>query len=134
SDNAEIGLQLIANALSAANLIEQRKPREVTYSVDDDRDPLAGRRFGCLFLSYSRGAGEPSVQSLIIPPAEYQPTRRYTLQMSHALRPVRYGRVLDQYNDWLWTVIAPLEPDGAATSRPSPKGDALGRRPVPRDF
>jgi len=117
ADNAEIGLQLIANTLAAANLIEQRKPRDATYSVDDDLDPLGGRRFGCLFLSYSRRPGEPAVQSLIIPPVEYQPSRRYTLQTSDALRPIRYGRVLEQYNDWLWTVIEPLEPDGAAANR-----------------
>ena len=117
ADNAEIGLQLIANTLAAANLIEQRKPRDATYSVDDDHDPLAGRRFGCLFLSYSRGVGEAAVQSLIIPPVEFKPSGRYTLQTSHALRPIRYGRVLEQYNDWVWTVIEPLEPDGGAANR-----------------
>ena len=86
ADNAEIGLQLIANTLTAANLIEQRKARDADYSVDGEHDPLAGRRFGCLFLSYSRRAGEPAVQSLIIPPVEYQSSRRYTLQAPHSLR------------------------------------------------
>jgi hypothetical protein len=119
ADNAEIGLQLIANTLTAANLIEQRKARDADYSVDGEQDPLSGRRFGCLFLSYSRRAGEPAVQSLIIPPVEYQPSRRYTLQAPHSLRAIRYGHVLEQHNDWVWTVIEPLEPDDAAATRAS---------------
>jgi hypothetical protein len=115
ADNAEIGLQLIANALTAAVLIEQRRTRDADYSVDGEHDPMSGRRFGCLFLSYSRRAGEPAVQSLIIPPVEYQPSRRYTLQTPHAQRTIRYGSLLEEYNDWVWTVIEPLDPDAAAT-------------------
>ena len=114
ADTAEIGLQLIANALTAANLIEERKLRDVNYSVNGEYDPMAGRRFGALFLSYSRRAGEPAAQSLIIPPVEYQPSRRYTLQTANSQHTIRYGRVLEQHNDWLWTVIEPLEPDAAA--------------------
>jgi hypothetical protein len=117
ADNAEIGLQLIANTLTAANLIEQRKARDADYSVDGEYDPMAGRRFGALFLSYSRRAGEPAVQSLIIPPVEYQPSRRYTLQTPNTQRTIRYGRVLEQHTDWLWTVIEPLE--GESGSRTS---------------
>ena len=119
ADNAEIGLQLIANTLTAANLIEQRRARDAGYSVDGEQDPHSGRRFGCLFLSYSRRPGEPVVQSLIIPPVEYQPSRRYTVQTPHSLRAIRYGRVLEQHNDWVWTVIEPFEPDGAAATRAS---------------
>ncbi|HVN35649.1 MAG TPA: hypothetical protein VMU96_10395 [Casimicrobiaceae bacterium] len=113
ADNAEIGLQLIANTLTAANLIEQRKAREGDYAVDGEYDPMAGRRFGALFLSYSRRAGEPPVRSLIIPPVEYQPSRRYTLQTPGSQLVIRYGRVLEQHHDWVWTVIEPLEVDGA---------------------
>ena len=117
ADNAEIGLQLIANTLTAANLIEQRKAREGDYAVDGEYDPMAGRRFGALSLSYSRRPGEPSVQSLIIPPVEYQPSRRYTLQTPGAQRQIRYGRVLEQHNDWVWTVIESLDADaGRATN------------------
>jgi hypothetical protein len=118
ADNAEIGLQLIANALTAAYVIERRKARDADYSVDGEYDPMAGRRFGALFLSYSRRAGEPAVQSLIIPPVEYQPSRRYTLQTVNAQRTIRYGRVLEQHNDWVWTVIEPLESDGAGSRAP----------------
>ena len=77
-------------------------------------DLMAGRRFGALCLSYSRRAGEPAAQSLIIPPVEYQPSRRYTLQTPSSQHTIRYGRVLEQHNDWLWTVIEPLEPEAAA--------------------
>ena len=118
ADNAEIGMQLIANTLTAAILIEQRKARDGDYAVDGHYDPVAGRRFAALFLSYSRRAGEPAVQSLIIPPVEYLPSRRYTLQTPNSQCTIRYGRVLEQHNDWLWTVIEPLEPDGAATRTP----------------
>jgi hypothetical protein len=114
ADNAEIGLQLIANTLTAANLIEQRKARDADYSVDGEYDPMAGRRFGALFLSFSRRAGEPAVQSLIIPPVEYQPTRRYTLQTPNTQRTIRYGRVLEQHTDWVWTVIEPLEAESGS--------------------
>jgi hypothetical protein len=114
ADNAEIGLQLIANTLMAANLIEQRKARDADYAVDGEYDPMAGRRFGALFLSYSRRAGEPAVQSLIIPPVEYQPSRRYTLQSPGSQLVIRYGRVLEQHIDWVWTVIEPIEAEGAA--------------------
>jgi hypothetical protein len=118
ADNAEIGLQLIANALTAANLVEQRRARSADYSVDGEYDPMAGRRFGALFLSYSRRSAEPAVQSLIIPPVEYQSSRRYTLRTPNAQRTIRYGRVLEQHIDWLWTVIEPLEPDGAESCAP----------------
>src|SRR6185369_3084036 len=97
-DNAEIGLQLIANTLTGANLMEQRKARDADYSVDGEYDAMTGRRFGCLFLSWSRRAGEPAVQSLIIPPVEYQPQRRYTLETPSSRNTVRYGRVIEQYN------------------------------------
>lgn len=118
TDNAEIGLQLIANALIAATLIEQKKPREADYSVDGEHPP-SGRRFGCLFLSYNRRPGEPVVQSLIIPPVEYQASRRYTLQTPNSVRAIRYGRLLEQSTDWVWTVIEPLEPEGGAATQAS---------------
>jgi hypothetical protein len=86
--------------------------------VDGEYDAVSGRRFGCLFLSYSRRVGEPAVQSLIIPPVEYQLSRRYTLQTPRSQRTIRYGRMLEQYTDWVWTVIEPLEPDGAGARAP----------------
>jgi hypothetical protein len=118
ADNAEIGLQLVANALTAAYLVEQRRVRDADYSVAGDPGPPAGRKFRGLSLSFNRRAGEPPVQSLIIPPVEYQPAKRYTLQLPGSTRVVRYGRLLEQHTDWLWTVVEPLEPDNSATDRP----------------
>ena len=54
------------------------------------------------------------MQSLIIPPVEYQPQRRYTLETPSSRNTVRYGRVIEQYNDWLWTVVEPIESEGDA--------------------
>jgi hypothetical protein len=114
ADRADIGLQLIANALISADLVLQRKADDADYSVDGEQAALAGRRFRGLFLSFEKRAGDPPVQSLIVPPVEYQPARRYMLQMPGSARPIRYGRVLEQHSDWLWTVVEPLEHDDAA--------------------
>jgi hypothetical protein len=115
---AEIGLQLIANSVVAAELVEQPKPRDSDYTVD--REPTAGgeRRLRGLFLSYSRRVGEPAVQSLIVPQADYQSGRRYALHTAGAVRVIRYGRLLEQQPDWVWTVIEPVEPAAAATGAP----------------
>ena len=115
ADRAEIGLQLIAHTLTSAELVLQRKADDANYAVEGEQAALAGRRFRGLFLSFEKRAGDPPVQSLIVPPAEYQPARRYLLQMPGSARPIRYGRLLEQTSDWLWTVVEALEPDAAAT-------------------
>ena len=107
---AEIGLQLIANTLVNASLLEQRKMRDGNYAVNGEHATDAGRRFYGLFLSFNRRASEPAVQSLIVPPVEYQPGKRYTLQEQNTVRTVRFGRLIEQQKDWVWTVIEPLEP------------------------
>lgn len=119
ADNAEIGLQLIANALTSAHLVEQRKARDADYAVDGDTAHLTGRRFRCLYLSFNRKVGEPAVQSLIVPPGEYRQSRRYTLELPEMARTIRYGRLLEQHSDWAWTVVELLEPDVPAAHRTS---------------
>jgi len=118
ADNAEIGLQLIANSLAVAEIVEQRAVKAANYSVDGE-PPRAGRRFRGLFLTFNRSAGEPPVQSLIVPPVEYQPAKRYDLQLAELTRPMRYGRLFEQHTDWVWTVIDPIEPDVAPTAAPT---------------
>jgi len=118
ADRAEIGLQLIAHTLTSAELVLQRKADDANYAVEGEQAALAGRRFRGLFLSFEKRAGDPPVQSLIVPPAEYQPAKRYLLQMPGSARPIRYGRLLEQTSDWLWTVVEALEPDAAATGAP----------------
>ena len=110
ADRAEIGLQLIANTLISAELVEQRKA-DAHYSVDGEHAAPVGRKFRGLFLSFSKRAGDPPVQSLIVPPVEYRADKRYMLQIPGAARPIRYGRLIEQHIDWVWTVVEPLEPD-----------------------
>ena len=107
--DAEIGLQLIANSISSAELVAQRKPRNGDAPVESEPAARPERGFRGLFLSFNRRPGEPPVQSLIVPQAEYQPGRRYALRTAGSERVIRYGRLLEQYTDWVWTVIEPLE-------------------------
>jgi hypothetical protein len=60
------------------------------------------------------------VQSLIVPPVEYQPAKRYLLQLVDSALTIRYGRLLEQHSDWVWTVIEPQEPGAAASIGPMP--------------
>jgi hypothetical protein len=113
--HAEIGLQLIANTLVSAELVEQRKARDADYTVDREPTTIGERRFRGLFLSYSRRAGEAAVQSLIIPHADYQSGKRYALYTPGSVRVIRYGRLLEQHTDWVWTVIEPVEPAALAS-------------------
>jgi len=102
--HAEIGLQLIANAVSRAELVllpPEREPAE----GGEERTAAPGRRFQGLLLSYEKDPGEPPVHSLLVPPIEYRPTRRYSLTTPTATRAVRFGRLLEQQPDWIWTVM-----------------------------
>ena len=118
SRDAEIGMQLIANGLVGAELHEQRKGRTVDTSVKGDDAAAMGPRFDGLFLSFSRREGEPTVQSLIVPAAEYHAARLYTLQVDDRVRTIRYGRLLEQHADWVWTVVDTVSARGQA--RPGP--------------
>jgi hypothetical protein len=120
SAQAEIGLQLIANSLVAAELVEQRKLRDADYTVDREPAGSGERRLRGLFLSYSRRTGEPAVQSLIVPQADYQSGKRYALHTAGLVRLIRYGRLLEQHTNWVWTVIEPIEPAAAASGDATP--------------
>ena len=108
--DAEIGLQLIANTVAAAELVEQKKVRDDHYSVNGQNPATAGRRFHGLFLSYKRRADEAPVQSLIVPAGEYHASRLYTLQTGPSKGTIRHGRLLEQHADWVWTVIDLVTP------------------------
>jgi hypothetical protein len=120
AQEAEIGLQLIANALGNADLCEQRKVREDGYSVNGESPTVTGREFQGLFLSFNRREGEPPVQSLIVPAVEYHASRPYTLRTGDSQHTMRYGRVLERHADWVWTVVDPLAPGGTAAARSGP--------------
>jgi hypothetical protein len=114
AQEAEIGLQLIANSLANADLWEQRKVREADYSVNGQTPTATGREFRGLFLSFNRREGEPPVQSLIVPVVEYHASRHYMLRTEGSPRTIRYGRVLERHADWVWTFVDPPTPGTAA--------------------
>jgi hypothetical protein len=112
--DAEIGLQLIATTLAGAELTEQRKARGADYPVTGAHSAVAGRQFRGLFLSFKRRPEEPPVQSLIVPAVEFHASGLYTLRTGPSLRTIRYGRLLEQHADWVWTVIDPVSSDSDA--------------------
>ncbi|MEO8677172.1 MAG: hypothetical protein ABI569_16470, partial [Casimicrobiaceae bacterium] len=109
SDRAEIGLQVIANALSCVDLIEQRKAQDVDYSVDGEATTINGRIFQGLFLSLRKRETDPAVTSLIMPAVEYQPARRFKLQTPKTSNVIRLGRLLEQQPEWVWTAVEPVD-------------------------
>jgi cyclic-di-GMP-binding protein len=115
SDRAEIGLQVIANALLGVDLIEQRKSLDADYSVDGEQTTINGRTFAGLFLALRKRNVDAPVHSLMLPAFEYQPSRRLKLQTLRSITPIRLGRLLEQQQDWVWTAIEPLR-----ASRPLP--------------
>ncbi len=108
SDRAEIGLQVIANALLGVDLIEQRKSLDADYSVDGEQTTINGRTFAGLFLALRKRDVDAPMHSLMLPAFEYQPSRRLKLQTLRTITPVRLGRLLEQQPDWVWTAIEPL--------------------------
>jgi cyclic-di-GMP-binding protein len=123
SDRAEIGLQVIANALLGVDLIEQRKSLDADYSVDGEQTTLNGRTFAGLFLALRKRNVDAPVHSLMLPAFEYQPSRRLKLQTLRTITPVKLGRLLEQQPDWVWTAIEPLN-----ASQPLPSFDSDEKR------
>lgn len=119
ADRAEIGLAIIADTISSVDLIEQRKRGTDEYSVDGEGTTINGRRFGALLLSLRARGAEPMVQSLIVPAVEYQPMKRYQLTADKADYRMRFGRLIEQQPDWIWTAIEPLDPGTRAPSSPA---------------
>ena len=115
ADRAEIGLQVIANALSCVDLIEQRKAQDADYSVDGEATTINGRIFQGLFLSLRKRETDPAVTSLIMPAVEYLPARRFKLQTPKASNGIRLGRLLEQQPEWVWTAVEPFDRPGSAT-------------------
>ena len=108
SDRAEIGLQVLANALLGVDLIEQRKSLDADYSVDGEQTTINGRTFPGLFLALRKRGTDAPVHSLMLPAFEYQPSRRLKLQTLRTITPIKLGRLLEQQPDWVWTAIEPL--------------------------
>ncbi|HEY1329728.1 MAG TPA: hypothetical protein VGI14_22540 [Casimicrobiaceae bacterium] len=109
ADRAEIGLQIIANTLLGVDLMEQRKNVDEDYSVDGEAITINGRAFGALLLALRKREGDTPVQSLIVPGVEYQASKRFRLVTSKSSSPIRFGRLIEQQPDWVWTAVEPLE-------------------------
>jgi hypothetical protein len=118
--DAEIGLQLLANSLASAELTEQRKSPDASYSVNGENPARTGRQFHGLFLSFRRRPDEAPVQSLVVPSGEYHASRRYTLRVAGSVRTIRHGRLLEEHTGWVWTVIDNVTPEAAAGGPRSP--------------
>ncbi|MCC6869490.1 MAG: hypothetical protein IT522_11785 [Burkholderiales bacterium] len=103
ADRAEIGMQIVANAMVAVELAELHKGSDA-YSVNGETT-AQGRRFHGLFLALRARDGDSEVQSLIVPPAEYQPGKRLHLTSARASNPIRFGRVLERQSDWVWAMV-----------------------------
>ena len=109
--DAEIGLQLIANSLASAELTEQKKAPDSSYSVNGENPALKGRQFHGLYLSFRRRPDEAPVQSVVVPSGEYHASRRYTLRAAGSVRTIRHGRLLEEHTGWVWTVIDNVTPE-----------------------
>jgi hypothetical protein len=116
TDRAEIGLQVIANALVGVDLIEQRRSIDADYSVDGETT-INGRVFHGLFLTLRKREADQPVQSLIIPAIEYQPTRRFRLQTSQSASSIKFGRLIEQQPDWVWSTVEPIGLAAASAAR-----------------
>jgi hypothetical protein len=109
ADRAEIGLQIIATTLLGVDLMEQRKNVDGDYSVDGEAITINGRSFGALFLALRKRSGDAPVQSLIVPGVEFQPAKRFKLVTSRSTASIRFGRLIEQQPDWVWTAMEPLD-------------------------
>ncbi len=105
SDRAEIGLQIIANTLIGVDLVEQRKGVDSDYSVDGENTAINGRMFHGLFLALRRRTADSSVQSLIVPAVEFQPSKRLKLITPKSATAIRFGRLIEQQPDWVWATL-----------------------------
>lgn len=113
TDRAEIGLQVIAIAITSVDLILHRRSARDGYSVEGEPSTISGRTFQGLFLAMRKREGEHTVQSVIVPAAEYQPTRRFKVVTAQSIHPIRFGRLIEQMSDWVWTTIEPVGIDSS---------------------
>jgi hypothetical protein len=119
TERAEIGLQVIANNLVGVELLEQRR-NDDDYSVDGEATTVNNRRFNALFLSLQKRESEPVVQTLVVPPGEYQPGKRMRMNVGQVSKKIAFGRLLEQHPDWVWATVESVEqaPRRAAAAAP----------------
>jgi hypothetical protein len=130
ADRAEIGLSIVADTIAAVGLNEQRKRMADDNSIDGEGTTINRRRFGGLQLSRRARDGEPMVQSLVVPAVEYQGAKRYQLATGKAEYRIRFGRLIEQQPDWVWTAIEPLDASTRAPAAPVAPGPPTGMGPT----
>jgi hypothetical protein len=118
-DRAEIGMQVIANAITGVDLVEHRRSVSDDYSVDGEPTQSGGRTFQGLFLAMRKRERETPVQSVIVPAIEYQPTKRFKVVTASSIHPIRFGRLIEQMADWVWTTIEPMGIESTAALAPT---------------
>ena len=124
-DRAEIGLQVIANSVSGVDLIENAKVTLDDYSVNGEPTVSGERTFQGLFLVMRKRDREAPVQSVVVPANEYQPTRRFKVVTANSINPIRFGRLIEQMADWVWTTIEPMGIDPLLPFPASPPAPAI---------
>jgi len=107
TERAEIGLQVIANNLVGVELTETKRA-EPDYSIEGEVPTVNSRRFNGLFLSLKKRDSETAVQTLVVPPGEYQPGKRLHMSVARSSQRIAFGRVLEQHLDWVWATVEPL--------------------------
>lgn len=119
AERAEIGLQLIANNLVGVELTETKRG-EADYSIEGEVPTVNSRRFNGLFLSMQKRDAETAVQTLVVPPGEYQPGKRLHMRIGQSSQRIGFGRVLEQHSDWVWATVEPLAAVAQAGTIASP--------------
>ena len=97
---------------------------------------VSSRRFNGLFLSLRKRDGETAVQTLVVPPGEYQPGKRLHMSAAQSSQRIAFGRVLEQHPDWVWATVEPLvaaPADGGKRHALAAAADAAGDRSLPGD-
>ncbi len=107
TERAEIGLQVIANNLIGVELTEAKRD-DPEVLIGGDVSTLSKRRFSGLFLSLRKRDSETAVQTLVVPPGEYQPGKRLYMSAAQSSQRIAFGRVLEQHPDWVWATVEPL--------------------------
>lgn len=124
ADRADIGVELIADSVASVSLTEQHKRGADPYSIEGEGTTINGRSFTALLLSLHARNRDVEVQSLIVPEVEYL-QRRFLLRSAGAEYLIRFGRLIEQHTDWVWTAIEPLD----ASSRVDVRGATASRAP-----
>ena len=118
TERAEIGIQVIANNLVGVELTETRRT-EPDHSIEGEVPTANSRSFNGLFLSLKKRGSETTVQTLVVPPEEYQPGKRLHMSVAQSSQRIAFGRVLEQHPDWVWATVEPLVgPTKSAASTP----------------